>query len=299
MVRYGYACINMHLQEQGFSVNRTMRKASFEREGLGSVSNKVIDNLKSLVKTISWNKNNGIQVYRMSSSMFPWMSHYEIEDLPNISIIKNLLVGAGKIAIDCNQRLSFHPGQFTVLSSPNQKVVDASIKELNQHAQIMDIMELDKSHQYPINIHLGGTYDSKIKSIDRFCHNFEKLSDSAKARLVIENDDKESMYSVKDLLIVNSRINTPITFDYHHHKLHSDNISEEGALILALLTWKKKPIVHYSSSKRIHEDSTSKPQAHADYIYERIENYGNSFDCEIEAKAKEKAVLKYIKDYES
>jgi UV DNA damage endonuclease len=103
------------------------------------------------------------------------------------------------------------------------------------------------------------------------------------------------MYSVKDLYEgIYKKIGVPITFDFHHHRFCNGGLSEEQALRLASLTWDVKQLTHYSSCKKTHEDKTVKAQAHADYIYEKINNYGLSFDIEIESKAKERAVLKYI-----
>ena len=58
-------------------------------------------------------------------------------------------------------------------------------------------------------------------AMDRFCKNFERLSESVQGRLTVENDDKESMYSVKDLMYIHERIGIPIVFDYHHHKFNT------------------------------------------------------------------------------
>ena len=68
--------------------------------------------------------------------------------------------------------------------------------------------------------------------MDRFCKNFEKLSPSVQGRLIVENDDKESMYSVKDLMYIHERIGIPIVFDYHHHKFCTGGLTEQEALEL-------------------------------------------------------------------
>lgn len=296
MINFGYACINMALQEKGVFTGRTMRKASFDKEGLTRCSQSAIDNARDLVQIIQWNHQFGINVYRISSTLIPWMSEFEISNLPNVDKLKNLYKGAGTIAKKLNQRLSFHPGQFCVLGSPDSSLVKKTIKELNQHAEIMDLMELEQNFYYPINIHVGGTYGNKIDTLKRFANNWNDLSDSCRKRLIVENDDKGSMYSVKDLYEgLYKSIGIPITFDYHHHGFCKGGLTEEEALKLAATTWPKDipQLTHYSSSKRKYEDSSVKEQAHADYVYEEINDYGLTFDCEIEAKHKEKAVLKY------
>ena len=133
--------------------------------------------------------------------------------------------------------------------------------------------------------------------MDRFCKNFEKLPDSVRTRLVVENDDKASMYSVKDLMYLHERVGIPITFDYHHHKFNTGGLSEQEALELAMSTWGDiKPVVHYSES-RILEEEGVKPQAHSDYIYSEINTYGHSLDIEVEAKMKELTVLDYLSNF--
>jgi UV DNA damage endonuclease len=116
--------------------------------------------------------------------------------------------------------------------------------------------------------------------------------------LTVENDDKASMYSVKELYHgVYSNIGVPIVFDYHHHRFCDGGLSEQEALELAISTWPKgvKPVVHYSESRSKERlDEKIKPQAHSDYVYDYIDTYGNDVDIMIEAKAKELAVKRYI-----
>ena len=96
--------------------------------------------------------------------------------------------------------------------------------------------------------------------MDRFCKNFEKLPEPVQTRLTVENDDKASMYSVKDLMYIHERIGIPIVFDYHHHTFNTGGLTEQEALELAMSTWGDiKPIVHYSESRTL-EDETAKPQ---------------------------------------
>jgi UV DNA damage endonuclease len=125
------------------------------------------------------------------------------------------------------------------------------------------------------------------------------LSPSAQSRLILENDDKPAQYSVNDLYRIYQSIGTPITFDYHHHRCYEDPMPEEEAIRLAASTWPEgiRQLCHYSSAKKLHEDSTAIIRAHADYLYEPINTYGMEIDIEIEAKAKELALQKYQKEY--
>ena len=299
----GYCCINLNLRNKPITVNRTCRKATFEQKGMTHVSSLALQNIRDLIEIIKWNEQNGFKVYRMSSDMFPWMSEYEFKDLPDFKKICTLLKGVGNLAKKYGQRLSFHPGPFNVLGSPNPILVEKTIKELNQHAEIMDLMGLKQSQQYPINIHCNGVYGCKEATLQRWCDAYLRLSKSAQKRLVVENDDKGSMYSVNDLYLgIFSNVKVPITFDYHHHRFNTGGLSEEEAFILAKHTWDYndvKPLFHYSSCRKTFEDPGCKAQAHADLIYEKINDYGHAVDIEVEAKSKEIAVLKYKEDYNS
>jgi UV DNA damage endonuclease len=296
---YGYCCINLTLDKAGIKIGRSMIKKTFDAKGIKYAGELAEANIRDMIEIIKWNNDNDVKVYRMSSSMFPWMSEYELTDLPNWSTISNLLKGAGTLVQKYGQRVGFHPGQFCVLPSPNQKTVNNSIKELDQHAFIMDTMGLPINQQYSMNIHVGGSYGDKEAAIQRFIDNFKLLSPSAQSRLVLENDDKPAQYSVSDLYRIYQAIGTPITFDYHHHRCYEDPMPEQDALQLAASTWPKgiRQLCHYSSAKKLHEDSSAIIRAHADYLYEYIETYGMELDIEIEAKAKELALQKYQKDF--
>ena len=179
-------------------------------------------------------------------------------------------------------------------------VVKKTIKDLNQHGEIMDLLELPRTPYAAINIHVNTTAPNKEDAMKRFCANFMLLDKSVQSRLVVENDDKESQYTVEDLYEhVYSVIKVPITFDYHHHWCHPGVLSQQQALRLASKSWPKgvRQLVHFSSCKTIHEDaSQTNKRAHADYLYDHIDDYGLDLDVEIEAKAKELALFRYVNE---
>lgn len=295
-MRLGYCCINLSLKEQNISTNRGMIQKTFTERGLEYVSELAKKNLADLMIILLWNRYHGIKVYRMSSDLFPWMSEYNFDDLPDINNIRILAYRAGQFALMNDMRLSFHPGQFDVLASPTQSIVDKTIYDLDQHARIMDMMGLPQNHNAAINIHIGGSYGDKQSALDRFCSNFKKLAPSTRDRLVVENDDKASQFGVLDLFEgVYNKVCCPITFDHLHHRFCTNNISAEQAALLSASTWGEiTPLQHYSSSKALYEDSSVINRSHADYIYEIIPDYGIEADVEIEAKAKDLAVLRYL-----
>ena len=298
MQNLGYACINMTLgsQKPKITTNRSMIKKTFKERGISYASELGLQNCRDLIEIIKWNHKNGINFFRLSSDLFPWASEYNLKDLPHYTRIKTLLAGAGHLAQTYGQRITSHPGPFNVLVSPREHVVENTITDLTTHGEVFDLLGLSRTPYNKLNIHCNGVYGDKISAMDRFCKNFERLPESVRTRLTVENDDKGSMYSVKDLMYIHERIGIPIVFDYHHHKFCTGGLTEEEALRLAVSTWGDiKPVVHYSESKSLHENNDKiKPQAHSDYISSVPNTYGLDVDVMVEAKAKELSILEYI-----
>ena len=298
----GYACQNMQLSHLGkgkrITMNRSCIKKTYTEKGLDYISEISLKNCYDLEKLIHWNEEHGIKFFRLSSDLVPWASEFDMEDLPDIDEMKEVLSRVGRYALDVGQRLTSHPGQFNVLCSPSEHVVNRCITDLTIHGIIFDWLEQPRSHQAKINIHLGGAYGDKESAMKRWCENYLRLPDSVKTRLTVENDDKASMYSVVDLYEgVYKKTGVPIVFDFHHHKFCTGGLSEEDALEVALSTWPTdvKPVVHYSESRSDEfEDPKIKPQAHSDYVIHKINTYGNDVDVMIEAKAKELARARYL-----
>lgn len=299
----GYCCIPLGCnvgkrKKDHITVNRGMVRKTFDAKGLPYVSELAILNLQDTLKVLDWNIQNGILIYRLSSDSFPWMSEYRFQDLPNFDKIQDLLIQIGNKIKSNGIRCSFHPGPFNVLGSENPNVVIKTINEVDKHSELLDLMQLDQSTYYPVNIHINSTKPTRELAAQRFCDNFHLLSESSKKRLTVENDDSPNQYSVKLLYdLVYKQIGIPIVFDQHHYNYGDKDQSMKEALELALSTWKTKALTHMSSPKTI-EDPKGLVTAHADYIYERIETFGLDFDCEIEAKAKDLAVIKYRKDFQ-
>ena len=300
----GYACINMELNarkgDDRITTNRSMIKKTFNDKGVDYASELILQNVIDLNQIIDWNEDNNIKFFRMSSDIFPWASEYyqDWDSVPHIDLIKIWLENAGLKAEEYGQRITSHPGPFNVLVSPNENVVENTFQDLTMHGDIFDFMGLSRTHYNKINIHCNGVYGDKESAMDRFCKNFERLPESVKTRLTVENDDKASMYSVKELYDgIYKRINIPIVFDYHHHRFCDGGLSEQEALELAMSTWGDiKPVVHYSESKAEHQlDESIRPQAHSDLIKELPNTYGNDVDIMVEAKHKELAIEGFIK----
>lgn len=299
----GYACINTGFSErpksQRITTNRTMIKKTFDAKGIHYASELTLSNVTDLMEIVKWNEENGIKFFRMSSEMFPWASHYNIDDMPHIKEISKKLKEVGDFAKEHNHRLTFHPGPFNKLASPKENVVKNTIIDLEIHGKIMDLMGLPRTHWAKINIHVGAAYGDKPTALATFCKNVERLSPAVRSRLTVENDDKASLYSTKELYEgVYKKTNIPIVFDYHHHKFCTGGQTEKEALELACSTWGDIiPVVHYSESAREEQNNSKiKEQKHSDLVYNKINTYNNNINIMIEAKRKELAVIKYKKE---
>ena len=303
MPNLGYACICMTLnsgpKKQRITTNRSMIKRTFKEKGIKYASELALENVKDLVKILAWNEEHNIKFYRMSSDIFPWLSEYSFYDLPHYKEIKYWLRYAGDYATEKGHRLTFHPGPFCCLASPNFEVVEKTYTELNNHSRIFDMMGFEPSHYNKINIHVGGTYGDKDKTAKRFIENFHRaggLDENCKKRFTLENDDKDSMWSTKDIYDkIYHETGIPIVFDYHHHRFCTGGLTEREALELAAATWVPwiRPVVHVSESKAIESgDPKIRPQAHSDFIKKPVNNYGLTHDIMLECKKKELALLK-------
>ncbi|MEK9767298.1 MAG: UV DNA damage repair endonuclease UvsE [Betaproteobacteria bacterium] len=297
---FGYCCINTTLAKHGIRSNRSMIKRTFEQRGIYYASELALQNVVDLRSIIKWNIDNNIRLFRMGSELFPWNSEYNLKDLPDFHKISKHMHDIGQLIKISGIRVSFHPDHFVKLASKKQHVIDNGLHDLNHHAEIFDLMGLDQSHQYPINIHIGSAGGNKALSIKTFLNSFDRLTESAKRRLVVENDDKAGLYNVGELC-ESIGLDIPITFDYFHHSLNDGGISEEDAFHMCVDTWPTNitPLFHFSSSKRDNENSNAKVTAHADYIYDKINTYNTQIDIDLEAKAKELALFQYRELYEN
>ena len=290
-VNVGYACINLSLQAgrpaDRVTTNRGMVKKTFVERGLPYASQLALQNVRDLLTVVDWNLSHGFRIFRVSSDLLPWASEYRIADLPDFAEIRATLEDIGSRPI----RLTFHPGPFNHLAGQG-RVLDNTIKDLEYQSEVFDLMGLTPSHWNKINIHAGGTYGDKGATLARFAKNFGLLSEHLRARLVVENDDRPSLYTVRDLLTLYGQIGTPITFDYFHHSLNPGDQTEEEAFLTAYSTWDVRPVVHYSDSRQEREDPRARREAHADWLYSPVNTYGKEVDIMFESKMKELAIMR-------
>ena len=295
--QFGYAALNRTLREEDVRTNRGMQQATFEDRGLDYAGELAEQNCRGLRRIIEWNIAHDIRFYRISSDLIPWYSQYDLDELPNGETVLGLLSEIGTLADEHGLRLTFHPSHFVKLASPTESVVDNAIVDLECHGDLMDAMGLSRTPYNSINIHIGAHYSDKEGTAERFCAVVDRLSPAVRNRLTVENDDKESLWSVPELVAsVHDEIGMPVVYDALHHQFTDRGLTGREALEQAVETWpdEVRPIIHYSESRRLHEaDPSISPRNHSDYVAGPIQTGTPEVDVMIEAKMKEQAVLQY------
>jgi UV DNA damage endonuclease len=235
-----------------------------------------------------------IKDFRVNSQILPVKTHpaagYDIAELPDAEEIVSQFKACGKFALQHDVRMSFHPDQFVVLNSPKPEVIARAIEDIEYHNQVANWIGADV-----INIHAGGVYGNKPEALKRLSKSLNLISDSARRKLTLENDDKS--YTPSDLLSFCRTEGIPLVYDVHHHRCLPDEKTVEEVTEAALSTWNREPLFHISSPKE--GWNGPKPSRHHDYI-----DLHDFPDCwrdlditiEVEAKAKELAVLKLLRE---
>ncbi len=260
------------------------------REKLNDIA---LHNAKTLHTALAFCHTLGIRAFRILCGVWPLYTHpelgYRAETLRSGDEIISSLRNAGEFAQRHGIRLSFHPDQFTLLSTNRREVLEASLRDLHYIAELSELLGADV-----INIHGGGVYGDKQGALERLERNIERLPEAIRRRLTLENDDVS--YTPLDLLPVCHATGIPLVYDVHHHRCLPDTLSIEEASALAMRTWNREPLFHISSSRNTAPGANPRP--HADYI---IPSDFPAFwrdlpiTVDVEAKAKEAAVLALAK----
>jgi UV DNA damage endonuclease len=268
--------------------------------------------LERLDAVLDYLDDNDIRFYRMATGLAPYASHPDqpqFRDAPARPAEQLRRIGARAHAMGI--RLTSHPGQYTVLNSEDPEIRRLAAVELEVQAEIMDGMGLGP--ESIVVLHVGGAAGGMDAAIERFERGVDLLSDAARERLVIENDDRT--FGLADVLPLAERIGRPVVWDVLHHHCHDPaGIPDREALEQALATWKDgvTPKIHFSSPKTAMEErkrrvgrrverSWALPplRAHADLVDPvAFESFlattadGLDFDVMLEAKGKDLALLR-------
>jgi len=257
-----------------------------------------VNNVANLAKMLPKIAGQGVKLFRISSALFPLADQVD-RSLWDNDEVQGILLGAGEFIKRNQMRVSTHPGQFCVLSSDSDNVIEKSIQELEIHGWLFDAMGLDHSPYYAINIHGG-----KSNRSSRLIEQIKSLSPRVRKRLTLEND--ESAYSLLDLIEVHKETGVPLVWDSHHHTFNDGDLTMEEAHCLACETWPNgiNPLQHISNtSPELANGSFIEKRKHSDMIHYVPEVQLNALrdrtvDVEVEAKLKNISVFQMSRQFE-
>ena len=288
-MKIGYVSLNYSID---CKANKKFRLSNFSKSKFLSTAK---NNINCLKKILKYNVNNSIKFFRINSNIIPFASH-SINNIDWKNIFKNEFIEIGKIVKNNNIRISMHPGQYTVLNSKNNTTISNSIKELNYHVDILNLLDLKPDAK--IQIHIGGVYNNKSRAMKRFINNYKSLPPKIKKYLVIENDN--SLYSLKDCIYIHKKTGVPIIFDTFHHECFNNKENIKEAFSLTRKTWNEKdgaPMIDYSSqedNKRRGTHTKTIDINHFENILKELLSVvpSGKFDIMLEIKNKEKSAKK-------
>lgn len=285
-LRFGFACIPLGLPQP---VVRSCKLPNATPKRLREIT---AANLASLDRCLDYAVGLGFALFRVNSGVIPFASH-PVNRARWWEDFAPELAALGRKAAKLGLRLSMHPGQYTVLNSPEPRVVAAARAELLYHARFMDALGLPASSK--VVIHLGGVYGDKPAALARLDAAWKALPSEARERLALENDER--LFSAYDALEAGERLRAPVVFDRFHHRVHGDPARTPIPALLAraAATWRKadgRPKVHFSSQEPGARPGTHDVGIRPDEFREFLaESRGLSLDVMIEARGKEDAAL--------
>lgn len=301
-IRFGYVAMAIDLHN--CSPSKTINFSQFNKIQDDDVKlyklKKITEqNLINTKRILLYNVAHNIKVYRITSKLVPLVTHPEVIHWDYINEFNGLYEEIKNIIINNNLRISAHPDHFTILASPNPEVVESSINDLVYHNKILSSFGLNSKYGKLV-LHIGGKYNSKGKTIERFKSNFIKIDDSIRKRIILENDDK--IYDMIDVLEICEELNIPMVLDIHHQRCNNRGEKIEDYIERIFNTWNSQempPKIHLSSPK-----SEKDFRAHADNIdfdffnqfIKMVISFDRDFDIMIEAKNKNLALFQLMKE---
>lgn len=295
IIRLGYACITETLT--GITTSSSYTYTNYTKEQNKTKLDRIIkSNLTDLGKILDYNISNNIHFYRLSSKLIPLATKKEVV-FNYLSKYDKYYEYLSRKIEDSRMRVDLHPDQFCVLNSTNKDVIKNSIEILKYHYNILNKLKIKNK---VLVLHVGSNAFGKSNSLTRFINNYMTLPKSIRDTIVVENDDK--VFNIKDCLYLNEKLNVPIVLDYHHHFCNNDGINLYDYIEDIFNTWKNiNPKVHFSSPKNL---TKKEIRSHNDYInsnkfiefVENIKHFDYDIDIMIEAKKKDEALFRLIRE---
>ncbi|HEX3026162.1 MAG TPA: UV DNA damage repair endonuclease UvsE [Clostridia bacterium] len=287
-MRIGYACLTIGTYGTGFK--RCLKKSA-DNLVLSSI---IEDNLAALEKMIDYNIENSIGLFRISSDLIPFGSS-PVNRLEWRKLYASRLSSIGEKIQSSGMRVSMHPGQYTVINSPDGDVVGRAFADLRYHTDVLDSLGVGPENK--IILHVGGVYGDKNQAVKRFEDNFCRLDEAIQSRLAIENDER--CYHIGDVLGIGEQLGIPVVFDNLHHAVHPDAPEGDGMKWLRACahTWGKQDgpqKIHYAQ-----QNPGKRPGAHSstiriDPFLEFASKLDRGIDMMLEVKDKNLSAVKCI-----
>lgn len=298
-IRFGYVAHALDLWDASPSKTITFTRYAQlpKEERMEKLKSITALNLQHTKRILHYNIAHEIKLYRFSSSLVPLATHPEVL-WDFVTPFRHEWEELGRLIRQFQLRVSFHPNQFTLFTSPRDEVTTNAIRDMEYHYHMLKAM--DALDQGIINIHIGGAYGDKHSSLRRFHHNLKKLPPNIKKHMTLENDDKT--YNIQETLTTCEKENIPMVLDFHHYMANHETADLPQYLQRIFNTWhaaKMVPKVHISSPK-----SEQAYRSHADYVsldfilpfLKMAKELNQDFDIMIEAKKKNLAMQKLVSE---
>lgn len=297
-IRLGYVAMTLNLEDSSPSGTVTytaLNRIDDEDIRMYRLRKVAKKNLHNTLRILKYNKALKISVYRLTSKLIPLATHPVMLNWNYIDDFSEELRQIGDFIKENDFRISAHPDHFTLINSPDSRILEDSLRDLDYHVKLYEAMGLD-DYKYKLVMHVGGVYSNKNESVKRFCSNFANLPDRIRKRLIIENDDRS--YNTYDVLKLCQYIKAPMVLDVHHHNCLCPGIGLEKTLHEIFDTWRGEafpPKIHFSSPKndknfRNHADNID-CEAFAEFL-NIAQRVVENLDVILEAKGKDNALLK-------
>lgn len=285
------------------SPSQTMTWKQFEQisnreAGIKKLERVAAANLHNTLRILKHNRAYNISFYRMSSKLIPLATHKSLEDWNYIAPLQEHLVSIGNYAKQHNMRIDFHPDHFVVLNTPDKEKLLQSLHVLRYHYRLLKAMGIDPAHRCVL--HIGGSYQNKEKSLERFIHNWAYVPPQIQQMIMLENDD--TTFHVENCLYITEKLGIPFVFDLHHHLANHTDKDWQQYWPHIVNTWRHSPLpikMHLSSPR-----SNKQFRSHADYInvqtfmqfMMQTKGSAEQIDCMIEAKQKDEALFQLMRE---
>ncbi len=297
IIRLGYVAISKSLDNVTTSHTLTYTNFINNNKDINKIYEQIDKNLLDLDKILKYNIKNNIHFYRLTSKLIPLATHKDVK-FDYMNKFKDKYEDLSKLINDNNLRIDLHPDQFTILNSTKKEVLDNTFNILEHSYKVLDLLGIkDKL----IILHIGSNVFGKKSSINRFINNFNKLPIHIQKCIAIENDDK--IFNIIDALNLCKELDISFVLDYHHHICNgSDEININDYYEDIFSTWKNiNPKVHFSTPKN---NTKKDKRSHHGYVnvddfinfIESIKKYNYDIDIMIEAKEKDEAMFRLIRN---